>query len=63
MIEYENDLIVIGGDSEGHHSKSIYRLSCSLWTCKWTEMTQKLFYDRGSDFVAIPLPDLIVTCD
>ena len=63
MIEYGNDLFVIGGYSEGgSYSKSIYRLSCALWSCNWTEMKQKLSLGRVY-FVAIPLPDSIVTCN
>ena len=66
MIEYGNDLVVMGGYSETDlietYSKSIYRLSCALWSCKWTEMKQKLSYER-TRFVAIPLPDSIVTCN
>ena len=63
MIEYGNDLVVIGGDStNGQCLKSIYRLSCERWSCQWTEMEQKLSMLR-KNFVSIPLLDSIVTCN
>ena len=62
MIEYGNDLIVMGGFSENSPVKSIYRISCELWSCEWTKMKQTLSYDRAS-FVSIPLPHSIVTCN
>ena len=62
MIEYGNDLIVMGGYSDSSKVKSIYRLSCALWSCKWTKMKQTLSYDRER-LVSIPLPNSIVICN
>ena len=62
MVQYgDENLITIGGVSNGERIDELYKLSCSVGVCTWTEMQQKLKIPR-SYLTAIPIPDSMVSC-
>ena len=59
-LAHENELIVLGGESEEGYSTSVYKMSCSNGTfSNWTEMEVHLKTPR-MDFVASFIPNDLI---
>ena len=54
MVEVEENLYIIGGDSDDDTLKEIHKLTCISGSCSWSTLTQQLKEER-TNVVAIPV--------
>ena len=54
MVEVEENLYIIGGDSDDDTLKKIHKLTCVSGSCSWSTLTQQLKEERML-VVAIPV--------
>ena len=56
MVEFENDVIIVGGYDNWQNSKALYKFSCTNQECQLEKMDQELQVPRYNH-VAIAVPD------
>lgn len=63
-VSFGNRLVVVGGTKEGYEeSLDIYEFVCpNIEVCEWVALKKKLTEHR-MNFVAMPIPDELVTCE
>ena len=61
MVPLELGQAIIGGETNGEYTNTIYHLKCSQKLCDFTKLGAELSVAGGS-FVAIPIPDFLSGC-
>ena len=63
IVPFGKDLVLIGGYSyDDGFQDGIFKFTCANRNCAWTKMPQKLRVAR-ENFVAIPIPENLATCE
>ena len=47
MVEFENDVIIVGGFERGSYSKALFKFSCANQKCKLNKMDQEFEVPRA----------------